>query len=108
MLQRATATFSPTDLVLNAMSQRSKRVRKGKAPTDDAADGTDAPAAAAAAAAAAATAAAGDDAAGNDAVRVMVTGGTGLVGKAIEAVVKEENRPNETWIFLSSKDADLT
>ena len=39
---------------------------------------------------------------------VLVTGGTGLVGRAIEKVVKAENRPNEQWIFLSSKDADLT
>lgn len=41
------------------------------------------------------------------AVRVLVTGGTGLVGKAIEAVVNEENVSNETWYFASSKDADL-
>ena len=40
---------------------------------------------------------------------IVVTGGTGLVGKAIEAVVNEgEARPDEKWIFLSSKDADLT
>jgi len=39
---------------------------------------------------------------------VLVTGGTGLVGKAIEAVVKENNNDNETWFFASSKDADLT
>jgi len=38
---------------------------------------------------------------------IMVTGGTGLVGKAIELIVKEENRPNENWIFLASKDGDL-
>jgi len=39
---------------------------------------------------------------------IIVTGGTGLVGKALEEVVaKEESRPNETWIFLSSKDGDL-
>lgn len=38
----------------------------------------------------------------------MVTGGTGLVGKAIETVVKGgEGRSDEDWIFLSSKDADL-
>jgi len=40
---------------------------------------------------------------------ILVTGGTGLVGKAIEAVVAEgEKKPDETWVFLSSKDADLT
>lgn len=43
-------------------------------------------------------------------VRVLVTGGSGLVGKAIERVVKQEGgaRKGEEWIFLSSKDADLT
>ena len=40
--------------------------------------------------------------------RILVTGGTGLVGKALEEVVAtEENRSDETWIFLSSKDGDL-
>ena len=34
---------------------------------------------------------------------VLVTGGSGLVGSGIKAVVEEEGRPNETWIFLSSK-----
>ena len=34
---------------------------------------------------------------------VLVTGGSGLVGSGIKAVVEEEARPNETWIFLSSK-----
>ena len=34
---------------------------------------------------------------------VLVTGGSGLVGSGIKEVVKEEARPNETWIFLSSK-----
>ena len=38
---------------------------------------------------------------------ILVTGGTGLVGKAIETVVQEEKDPNEEWIFLSSKDANL-
>lgn len=42
-------------------------------------------------------------------MRVLVTGGTGLVGKAIERVVKEESesREGEQWFFLSSKDANL-
>ena len=39
---------------------------------------------------------------------IMVTGGSGLVGKAIEAVVQCEGRDDEKWVFLSSKDADLT
>ena len=40
-------------------------------------------------------------------VRVLVTGGTGLVGRALEAVVTEDPKSNEKWIFLSSKDGDL-
>ena len=38
---------------------------------------------------------------------ILVTGGTGLVGKAIEKVVNDDPRPDEKWIFLSSKDANL-
>lgn len=38
-----------------------------------------------------------------------MTGGTGLVGKAIQYVVENgEKRPNEEWIFASSKDGDLS
>ncbi|XP_052391055.1 GDP-L-fucose synthase [Carassius gibelio] len=42
-------------------------------------------------------------------MRVLVTGGSGLVGRAIERLVKEEgkNRKGEEWIFLTSKDANL-
>ncbi|TKS74947.1 GDP-L-fucose synthase [Collichthys lucidus] len=42
-------------------------------------------------------------------MKVLVTGGSGLVGKAIQHVVKEEGgaREGEEWIFLSSKDANL-
>ena len=41
--------------------------------------------------------------------RIVVTGGTGLIGKGIEAIVNGgEKREDEEWIFLSSKDADLT
>ncbi|NXM04521.1 FCL synthase, partial [Tyrannus savana] len=41
--------------------------------------------------------------------RILVTGGTGLVGRAIEKVVADgEGRPDERWIFVSSRDADLT
>ncbi|GFT62060.1 GDP-L-fucose synthase [Trichonephila clavipes] len=39
---------------------------------------------------------------------ILVTGGTGLVGKAIENVVKTNTLADEKWVFLSSKDADLT
>ncbi|KII91474.1 hypothetical protein PLICRDRAFT_173317 [Plicaturopsis crispa FD-325 SS-3] len=45
---------------------------------------------------------------------VLVTGGTGLVGKAIEHVINTEpansrfgKRDGETWIFASSADGDL-
>ncbi|XP_031725601.1 GDP-L-fucose synthase isoform X1 [Anarrhichthys ocellatus] len=42
-------------------------------------------------------------------LRVLVTGGSGLVGRAIQHVVKEEGgaKEGEEWIFLSSKDANL-
>jgi GDP-L-fucose synthase len=39
---------------------------------------------------------------------VLVTGGTGLVGKAIETVSKQESRENGSWYFAGSKDGDLT
>lgn len=39
---------------------------------------------------------------------VLVTGGTGLVGQAIQKVINDENIPNEQFIFAGSKDADLT
>ncbi|KAL6077343.1 GDP-L-fucose synthase, variant 2 [Balamuthia mandrillaris] len=42
--------------------------------------------------------------------RILVTGGTGLVGRAIRECVEQEDpatRVQESWIFLSSKDADL-
>jgi GDP-L-fucose synthase len=38
--------------------------------------------------------------------RILVTGGSGLVGKAIQNHIKKYNSPDE-WIFLSSKDGDL-
>lgn len=40
-------------------------------------------------------------------MKVMVTGGTGLVGKALEEAIAADPRPNEEWLFLSSKDGDL-
>lgn len=40
---------------------------------------------------------------------IMVTGGTGLVGKAIEFIANgEEKKPDEEWHFLSTKDGDLS
>ncbi|XP_043290106.1 probable GDP-L-fucose synthase [Venturia canescens] len=38
---------------------------------------------------------------------ILVTGGSGLVGKAIQTVVSAESRSDEKWIFIGSKDADL-
>lgn len=44
---------------------------------------------------------------------ILVTGGSGLVGKAIEWVIENDKserygkRPGEKWIFLTSKDGDL-
>ncbi|KDQ32946.1 hypothetical protein PLEOSDRAFT_1060638 [Pleurotus ostreatus PC15] len=45
---------------------------------------------------------------------VLVTGGSGLVGKGIEHIINTEpvgsrfgKRPNETWIFATSSEADL-
>ncbi|KAL0964924.1 hypothetical protein UPYG_G00274520 [Umbra pygmaea] len=42
-------------------------------------------------------------------MRVLVTGGSGLIGKAIEQVVRNEggSLEGEQWTFLSSKDANL-
>lgn len=40
---------------------------------------------------------------------ILVTGGSGLVGKGIEAALEKEGRTeNEVFHFVSSKDADLT
>jgi GDP-L-fucose synthase len=41
-------------------------------------------------------------------IKVLVTGSTGLVGEAIKAVIGKEHPESEKWIFVSSKDADLT
>uniref|UniRef100_A0A3Q3X8H3 GDP-L-fucose synthase n=1 Tax=Mola mola TaxID=94237 RepID=A0A3Q3X8H3_MOLML len=42
--------------------------------------------------------------------KVLVTGGTGLVGMGLQRALKEAGgaKEGEEWIFLSSKDADLT
>uniref|UniRef100_A0A2M4BUC0 GDP-L-fucose synthase n=1 Tax=Anopheles marajoara TaxID=58244 RepID=A0A2M4BUC0_9DIPT len=39
---------------------------------------------------------------------VLVTGGTGLIGRAIETVINEEKPADERWVFVGSKEADLT
>lgn len=39
---------------------------------------------------------------------VLVTGGSGLVGSGIQASNARNPVPNEEWVFLTSKDADLT
>jgi len=42
-------------------------------------------------------------------VTILVTGGTGLVGSAIAKVINDgERRVNENWVFIGSKDCDLT
>jgi len=38
---------------------------------------------------------------------ILVTGGSGLVGKGIQTIVNSDKREDEEWIFLSSKDANL-
>lgn len=45
---------------------------------------------------------------------ILVTGGTGLVGKAIEHIINTEpegsrfgKKTGETWIFASSSEGDL-
>ena len=38
---------------------------------------------------------------------ILVTGGTGLVGKSLAELVNSCPDPKERWIFLSSKDGDL-
>ncbi|XP_044737516.1 probable GDP-L-fucose synthase isoform X2 [Chrysoperla carnea] len=40
---------------------------------------------------------------------ILVTGGTGLVGQAIRILTeKEERRNDERWVFIGSKDGDLS
>eukprot|EP00301_Raphidiophrys_heterophryoidea_P025172 c8383_g1_i1.p1 GENE.c8383_g1_i1~~c8383_g1_i1.p1 ORF type:complete len:329 (-),score=87.83 c8383_g1_i1:266-1222(-) len=38
---------------------------------------------------------------------VLVTGGTGLVGRAIKSVVEQNKNETRKWVFIGSKDADL-
>ncbi|CAJ0581137.1 unnamed protein product, partial [Mesorhabditis spiculigera] len=42
-------------------------------------------------------------------MKILVTGGTGMIGKAIEELsTTVEKRENEEWVFIGSKDCDLT
>eukprot|EP00879_Flechtneria_rotunda_P031718 GHRR01034672.1.p1 GENE.GHRR01034672.1~~GHRR01034672.1.p1 ORF type:complete len:217 (+),score=36.31 GHRR01034672.1:1324-1974(+) len=38
---------------------------------------------------------------------VLVTGGTGLVGRAVQYITEQENNADEQWVFVGSNDADL-
>lgn len=38
---------------------------------------------------------------------ILVTGGTGLVGRAVQYISEQEPRPDESWVFAGGKDADL-
>jgi GDP-L-fucose synthase len=39
---------------------------------------------------------------------IMVTGGSGLVGSGIRMYVEQsEARPDEEWVYLSSRDGDI-
>ena len=39
---------------------------------------------------------------------IVVTGGTGLVGQAIRELVENDKCSDETWVFVGSKDANLS
>ena len=39
---------------------------------------------------------------------ILVTGGTGLVGMALQEIVAKEQSKGESWVFVGSRDADLT
>ena len=39
---------------------------------------------------------------------VLITGGRGLVGAGIKAVIDKQKPAGETWVFLNSADGDLT
>ena len=38
---------------------------------------------------------------------ILVTGGSGMVGKALQKLVEDEKSLEEEWIFASMEDADL-
>ena len=39
---------------------------------------------------------------------ILVTGGFGLVGMALQEAIQDETPRGEVWVFVGSKDADLT
>ena len=39
---------------------------------------------------------------------ILVTGGTGLVGRALQEVIASESPEGEKWVFVGSEQADLT
>lgn len=47
------------------------------------------------------------DADGHAKATILVTGGSGLVGQAIKSYTDAHAKPDENWIFLSSKEGDL-
>ena len=38
---------------------------------------------------------------------VLVTGGSGMVGRTLQEIVEKDRASEEKWIFASMKDADL-
>ena len=40
--------------------------------------------------------------------RILVTGGSGLVGMGIKKVTSDDPKSDEEWYFASSSEADLT
>lgn len=39
--------------------------------------------------------------------KVLVTGGSGLVGSAIASIIQDDCPTDEQWVFCGSKDANL-
>uniref|UniRef100_A0A224XTX6 GDP-L-fucose synthase n=1 Tax=Panstrongylus lignarius TaxID=156445 RepID=A0A224XTX6_9HEMI len=39
---------------------------------------------------------------------ILVTGGTGLVGKALQSVIEDDKKSAEIWVFIGTKDGDLS
>ena len=54
-----------------------------------------------------ATMAAAEASESSEGMSVLVTGGSGLVGRAVKAFVEAHGSEKETWFFAGSKDGDL-